>query len=337
MQNRQRPMRSRHINGELAPITTNGAWLPLNLPNSLNNQPVPGSDWEGREDFSARDTLDGTLMFQQGQWAQEIHLHLFDGMELQQSSVEVRLPPGLTLGVLLQGELQFALDGQAFRIYAKQQQPVQFAYRLASHTLFRKTIIGGQQVRKVIITIPENSLAKLGPLPTPLKAHACPLQRLSPAKISELGEQILATATPAKSHPNIMQDALGLEFIAHCLRSLTCPAAVGQNQQALRIRQRLNALIQHSQEDLTLAELAQFFNMSVSKMQRLFKAEYQQTINDYIRQTRLEHAHYAMLEHNLSIGEAAYLAGYRHTSNFTAAYKKQFGVTPGSLVKTLEV
>lgn len=40
----------------------------------------------------------------------------------------------------------------------------------------------------------------------------------------------------------------------------------------------------------------------------------------------------ALEQNGISIGEAAYLAGYNHPSNFISAFRKPFGHTPGELL-----
>ncbi|MED5433037.1 MAG: helix-turn-helix transcriptional regulator, partial [Pseudomonadota bacterium] len=61
------------------------------------------------------------------------------------------------------------------------------------------------------------------------------------------------------------------------------------------------------------------------------RQHFQMTPAAYIRQRRLERAQDLLRRQQLSIGEAAYLAGYRHPSNFITAYKRAFGTTPGEL------
>lgn len=84
-------------------------------------------------------------------------------------------------------------------------------------------------------------------------------------------------------------------------------------------------------DQFKLNQVASDMGMSVSNLQRVFRASYGQTIGEYIRQRRLEIARDAIVRERKSIGEAAYLAGYLHTSNFTNAFKRLFGVPPGTL------
>lgn len=83
----------------------------------------------------------------------------------------------------------------------------------------------------------------------------------------------------------------------------------------------------------TVSEIASAMNMTERTLQRKFQATYQESAASYIRQRKLERAKKALVFDNKSIGEAAYDAGYNHTSNFTNAFKKQFGSTPLEFIK----
>lgn len=71
--------------------------------------------------------------------------------------------------------------------------------------------------------------------------------------------------------------------------------------------------------------------MSTSKLQRMFKLYYNSTVMNYIRTLRLIAARDAICQRGATIGEAAFMAGYRHSSNFCLAFKKAFGENPGEI------
>jgi AraC-like DNA-binding protein len=58
------------------------------------------------------------------------------------------------------------------------------------------------------------------------------------------------------------------------------------------------------------------------------------TVNEYVRLRRLDMAKTALMVEGLSIGEEAYIAGYNHSSNFIAAFKRQFAMTPSELLRS---
>lgn len=99
------------------------------------------------------------------------------------------------------------------------------------------------------------------------------------------------------------------------------------------LKQRVDTLIKSQH---TLTELASSMHMSVSTLQRKFKNEYGMTVSHYCQQRRLEIAKKTIMRDGITISEAAYLAGYKHTSNFITAFKKRYRVTPAALVSRHE-
>ncbi|MDN3655756.1 AraC family transcriptional regulator [Ferruginibacter paludis] len=84
----------------------------------------------------------------------------------------------------------------------------------------------------------------------------------------------------------------------------------------------------------TLDEMATSVHMSPSKLKTLFKKTYGQSIYEYFNASRLNQARHLLLENNLSIKEVAWQMGYSAVSNFSAAFKKQFHISPGEMLTT---
>jgi AraC-like DNA-binding protein len=74
--------------------------------------------------------------------------------------------------------------------------------------------------------------------------------------------------------------------------------------------------------------LAQELGMSVSTMQRLFKAAYGTSVVSFQRTERLKTARTKLLQGRMTVGEAGYQAGYSNVSNFSSAFQKAFGYPP---------
>lgn len=75
-------------------------------------------------------------------------------------------------------------------------------------------------------------------------------------------------------------------------------------------------------------ELAKQVNLSASKLAKGFSAMFGTSVHAYIIEQRLEKAAGLLLESNLNISQIAALVGYSKSSNFTAAFKKKYGVLP---------
>ncbi|MFZ4863303.1 helix-turn-helix transcriptional regulator [Sphingobacterium sp. Mn56C] len=81
----------------------------------------------------------------------------------------------------------------------------------------------------------------------------------------------------------------------------------------------------------TQKELAAEVLMSESKLRKDFKEYFSVTIHDYLTRVRMEKARTYLLEDKLSVYEVALLTGFGHQNNFSSAFKKYYGISPGEL------
>ncbi|MEP0073750.1 MAG: AraC family transcriptional regulator [Marinomonas sp.] len=88
--------------------------------------------------------------------------------------------------------------------------------------------------------------------------------------------------------------------------------------------------LMNSDEVLTmsLGEISNNLGMSSATLQRYAHEHLNMSLTQYLRKRRLDLAKFALHQDGVSIIEAALLAGYNHSSNFTTAFKRQFGVSP---------
>jgi AraC-like DNA-binding protein len=96
-------------------------------------------------------------------------------------------------------------------------------------------------------------------------------------------------------------------------------------------RQRLELVRQHLEftpdHDHTLKDLAQMAAMSPSGLRAKFRAMYGVPVFDYLRKCRLRLAkHY--LEQGFSVEQSANRVGYTHATNFSTAFRREFGFSP---------
>lgn len=81
----------------------------------------------------------------------------------------------------------------------------------------------------------------------------------------------------------------------------------------------------------TQRTLAEEIGMSESKLRQSFKDYFSVTIYDYLTRVRMEKARSLLLEACKSIAEVANATGYNHQQNFSAAFKKYFGIAPSDV------
>ncbi|MBL7726803.1 MAG: helix-turn-helix transcriptional regulator [Dinghuibacter sp.] len=81
-----------------------------------------------------------------------------------------------------------------------------------------------------------------------------------------------------------------------------------------------------------IEEMAQQVHMSISKFKTLFKEVYGQSVHDYFTTSRLNRARHLLTHEQATVKETSLALGYTSVSNFSAAFKKQFGVSPVRLM-----
>lgn len=106
-----------------------------------------------------------------------------------------------------------------------------------------------------------------------------------------------------------------------------------QRRHTQKIRELKEVLLNLQGRLPTLNQLANDFGLSAKQLNIEFKAEFGQSIFDWITHHRLEQAHDALLKGSLLIKVISERLGYSHTNHFNAAFKRKFGCLPGSLRK----
>lgn len=77
-----------------------------------------------------------------------------------------------------------------------------------------------------------------------------------------------------------------------------------------------------------VTELTLFSNMSESKMNRLFKQIFGNSIYNYYQTLRMNEAAYLIREEKLSVSETGYRLGFTNLSHFTRIFEKHIGLKP---------
>ena len=82
----------------------------------------------------------------------------------------------------------------------------------------------------------------------------------------------------------------------------------------------------------SIQQLAKIVSISESKLKKDFKTMYGSPIYEYYQKARMQAAQDKLLTGNFSVKEVAMELGYANLSNFTIAFKKEFGVLPSQLL-----
>src|SRR5690349_17955928 len=82
----------------------------------------------------------------------------------------------------------------------------------------------------------------------------------------------------------------------------------------------------------SIQELAKMVTVSESKLKKDFKTMYGYPIYEYYQKARMQAVQDKLLTGKFSVKEIAMELGYSNLSNFTIAFKKEFGVLPSQLL-----
>lgn len=84
----------------------------------------------------------------------------------------------------------------------------------------------------------------------------------------------------------------------------------------------------------TINQLARMVSISESKLKKDFKLLYGVPVYEYFQKVRMQAAKDKLLAGGHSVKEVAIELGYSNLSNFTIAFKKEFGLLPSKLLTT---
>lgn len=108
-------------------------------------------------------------------------------------------------------------------------------------------------------------------------------------------------------------------------RSVTQPMRVA-DRTALNVARR--HIVDHLDQEITVADLCRITCMSASKLTRLFKQAEGATPQEFVRTCRMEHACDLLEKGDESMAEVARAVGFARQGSFSEAFKERFGVSP---------
>jgi len=290
-----------------------------------------------------------------------LSIHGGDVVESSDAISSTQLPASLSLNILLHGKVNFCLGNKAYELNAEHAKGTKNSVAatcalsvLATSDLLSRKMTTGQAVKKVNLFVKRAWLEKrctdvqskvlLNKL---FSNHTALYHWQDNATFTNLAQKLLDLPTKSTLQTNLLKEQMALTLLNELLAILPdkidqpqSPLTDNKNQwfskerHQLRKKANIERYIEQQLENvITLPVIAKHFGLSVSSLQRYFKHTYKLTITEYIRQQRLDKAKIAITIKELSISEAGYQAGYNHVSNFTSAFKKQFGITPANLLK----
>ena len=133
-------------------------------------------------------------------------------------------------------------------------------------------------------------------------------------------------------------DARMLESLSLCLQAALCEPAKRRklHQDDVTAIRTLGRRIEEAPADIPdTAALACEYCMSVSKLTRSFRQVYGVPLHAYVIASRLQKGAELLTHDGISVQEIAETVGYAKSSQFSADFRKRFGVLPGEYRRRL--
>lgn len=151
-------------------------------------------------------------------------------------------------------------------------------------------------------------------------------------EIAAIFRQIYNCRLPVRSrtlfYESKVMEALSL-IVSHEVAKQENYRLISLSQYELqRIREIPQMLLDQPFELPSLLTLSRHLGLNPKKLAKGFKLVYGDTVFSYYRKLSLKCAASLLLETDSSVNEIAYDSGYSSPSNFCAAFKKQYGLTP---------
>ena len=122
------------------------------------------------------------------------------------------------------------------------------------------------------------------------------------------------------------------EYLAAKLFALYCLLFEGGGTQSDYVKQASDYIDANYMHDISICDIARIVGVERTYLAKIFKEKKQVSMQDYLINVRLSRAA-GLLERGYPVAEAAAIAGYRDTFNFSRMFKRRYGVSPSAYKK----
>lgn len=251
-----------------------------------------------------------------------------------------RLPAGLTASVLLKGQAEVVIANQHVDMDSGRTGNPAMLVHLREDEAFQRQWQAGREETKVSLHLSQQWLScQLDGIASPRiqrlrLSHARNQAWHPPAPL--LRRAIALFATEAREPPlltRLQRESFALDAAASIVRSIIAePHPPAASAHLRRCVDRLQQWLHSGEADgLTINQMARTLGTNAVDLQSAFQQLHGNSIAAWLRALRLQRAHDALVQRRVSVDVASTLAGYAHTSSFSAAFKRQFGVSPSRI------
>jgi len=140
------------------------------------------------------------------------------------------------------------------------------------------------------------------------------------------------------SMKRLYMESKALEMISlYCeANQAVAPSKSGlRKHDKIRLEEAKRTVLSNLEQPFTIRELARMTGLNEFKLKQGFRELFGMSIFELVRFGRMEKAIALLEEGRLNIGQTAAAVGYSNASNFTAAFRKQYGCNPSEYVDGL--
>lgn len=269
-------------------------------------------------------------------------MHCTDGINTETLCIERSISSRINLLVVLKGQCQAQYGDKNFTFGKAEPTPIHSEATLIAFSeaeSFKRIAKNGEYVCKLVLGMEQPWLETCGlsqhaefhSIEQFQRNHLAERRQNNSVQIQTLAQRILECDTDSFCQ-RLYVEGLTLELASCALNLLTEPNSTSAKlnpQEQQRIRQVVELLKScASVHDLSLDCIARHVGSNSTTIQQQFRQQMGMTIFEYLRFDKLNQAKQALEQSQVSIMEAAFLAGYSGSTNFSTAFKRQFGMTP---------
>ncbi|MBZ9557448.1 MULTISPECIES: AraC family transcriptional regulator [unclassified Modicisalibacter] len=270
-----------------------------------------------------------------------LRLRLADVEDRYDMVTRAELPAGVKIALVIDGEARVSYGGQTLALGPSAPSTGALVSLPEATPFVRQGRAGGHE-RTLILSLAPDWLSRHGyPLATDRRVR---VTRWSPSPgLQRLATRLFdarLTVAPDPAH-HLQLSGFALAMAGEAFTTLSEQAEKAEHGGCIageerrppdRRLQRLMALVDSGEvHRLSQEDVARHVGMSLSSLQRRFRACYGESLGRFLRRRRLETGLAALRNEGVSVEAAAILAGYSSAANFATAFKREFGARPGDL------
>ncbi|MBJ7552183.1 helix-turn-helix transcriptional regulator [Marinomonas ostreistagni] len=288
-------------------------------------QPLASGDQK-----SKHPVLKGSILTERS--ASDVVIHMTNAIAMQDFMVETKIEPCVRIILFFEGENRFQYGPHSVTFHKDSQRAKVVTVREVAPC--HMSIRNGDRRCGLYVSVSPAWFAEQGLNSAALEQRLAEHLSVSDWSLPRhlwLHARKLLDAPASSATAKLAREAFAMSLIAAWLDSLeeqSSEQAGHDSRQGLRFCQ---LLAQEESWSMSLEEIGHQLGMSAATLQRYAHDHLGMSLTQYLRKQRLAQACQVLYREHASISEAALLAGYNHPNNFSAAFKRHFGVSPNEV------